>query len=189
MITTTRLRRHEYNLLPPDTGELVSIVMEYFENGSLSKDHAGLFDNQSPQEFRLSRLFNFSLPEAIDIIIEHKKKVDQVFLPHVEVSLVVIYAALMSWGIIANALLCFIVARQCTRKTVTNNGPSPRNLYIVNLAIADLLLCIICMPFTLFSLLKRRWTMGIVLCKMVPIVQGTNIMVSSATITAIAFDR
>lgn len=187
MITTTRLRRHESDLLPPDTGELVSIVMEYFENGTLSKQQT--FDKHAQHEFKFSKLFNFSLPEAIDIIIEHKRKVDQVFLPHIEVSLIVIYAALMSWGIIANSLLCFIVARQCTRKTMTNNGPSPRNLYIVNLAVADLLLCIICMPFTLFSLLKRRWTLGIVLCKMVPIVQGTNIMVSSGTITAIAFDR
>ncbi|XP_065224090.1 neuropeptide Y receptor type 2-like isoform X2 [Planococcus citri] len=191
MITTTRLHRHESNLLPPaDTGQIVSAVMGYLENTTMSKEElTAEFDKPSPQDVKLSKLFNFSLPDAFEIIMEHKRKLDQVFVQPVEISLIVIYAGLMSWGIIANVLLCFIVVRQCMRKNMTNNGPSPRNLYIVNLAIADMLLCMICMPFTLFSLLKRRWTLGILLCKMVPIVQGTNIMVSSGTITAIAFDR
>lgn len=159
----------------------------------------GLFESNSSREsapsspsnheFKIAELFNFSLHEAFEIIIDHKKKVDQVFTPLTESVLIASYAALVSWGLVSNCLLCFVVTRQCTHKTMTNNGPSPRNLYIVNLAVADLLLCIVCMPFTLLSLLKRRWTLGPVMCKLVPIIQGSNIMVSSGTITAIAFDR
>lgn len=192
MIRTTRLHRHEFDLLPPDAGELISVMVEFLENSSnIEHNPPSIIEHSasSYRELKFPDLFNFSLPEAIDIIIEHKKKIDRVFLPHVEAILIVSYAALMSWGLISNCLLCYIVTRQCARKTMTNNGPSPRNLYIVNLAVADVLLCVICMPFTLLSLLKRRWTLGQVMCKLVPIIQGSNIMVSSGTITAIAFDR
>lgn len=95
----------------------------------------------------------------------------------------------MSTGVVSNALLCFVVARQCSRRTLSNSGPTPRNLYIVNLAIADLGLCVLVMPFTLVSLLRTRWTLGVLLCKLVPVAQGTNITVSAGTITAIALDR
>lgn len=36
---------------------------------------------------------------------------------------------------------------------------------------------------------RRQWTLGSTLCKLVPALQGTNIMVSVGTITAIALDR
>ncbi|XKL61080.1 hypothetical protein PGB90_008137 [Kerria lacca] len=183
MITTTKLRRHEFDLLPPDTGG-ISITVEIFENNSTFDVNRSLIATS-----KFADLINFSLPEAIDIIMKHKNKIDQVFSPNIEAILIASYAALVSWGLISNCLLCFVVTRQCARKTLANNGPSPKNLFIVNLAVADLLLCAICMPFTLLSLLKRRWTLGQLMCKLVPIIQGSNIMVSSGTITAIAFDR
>lgn len=192
MITATRLHRHELDLLPPDAGKIISLMVDFLENASVIEQNQSFSVEKSfyaYNEFIFPDLFNFNLTEAIDIVIEHKKKIDRVFLPHVEAVLIFSYAALISWGLISNCLLSFVVIRQCTRKTMTNNGPSPRNLYIVNLAVADLLLCIICMPFTLLSLLRRRWTLGSLMCKLVPVIQGSNIMVSSGTITAIAFDR
>lgn len=90
---------------------------------------------------------------------------------------------------VSNALLCFVVVRQCSRRTISNSGPTPRNLYIVNLAVADLGLCLLVMPFTLVSMLRTRWTLGALLCKLVPVAQGTNITVSAGTISAIALDR
>lgn len=167
-------------------------MVEFLENASVIEQNQSFTVEKSfypYNELIFPDLFNFSLNEAIDIVIEHKKKIDRVFLPHVEAILIFSYAALISWGLISNCLLSFVVTRQCTRKTMTNNGPSPRNLYIVNLAVADLLLCIICMPFTLLALLRRRWFLGSLMCKLVPVIQGSNIMVSSGTITAIAFDR
>ncbi|BES96119.1 Hypothetical protein NTJ_08928, partial [Nesidiocoris tenuis] len=134
-------------------------------------------------------LFNFSLYTALKILNEHKER-DQsrLLVPTTEIVIIIGYSVLMTSGVISNALVCFVVARQCARKHASA-GPSPRNMYIVNLAVADLALCLICMPFTLVSLLKRRWTLGLTLCKIVPAVQGANIMVSAGTITAIALDR
>lgn len=36
---------------------------------------------------------------------------------------------------------------------------------------------------------RRQWTLGSTLCKLVPALQGTNVMVSVGTITVIALDR
>ncbi|XP_063229124.1 neuropeptide F receptor-like [Bacillus rossius redtenbacheri] len=44
-------------------------------------------------------------------------------------------------------------------------------------------------PGRFLSVCRRQWTMGSALCKLVPVLQGTNIMVSVGTITVIALDR
>lgn len=88
----------------------------------------------------------------------------------------------MTVGLTANLTVIYVVARRAQMHT-------SRNLYIVNLAISDMTLCLVCMPFTLTSILQYQWTMGTVFCKVVPLLQGTNIMVSVGTITVIAIDR
>lgn len=132
-------------------------------------------------------LFNFTIKEALDIIMEHQRT-EKVLVPNTEIIIIIVYSVLMTSGVFCNALVCFVVARQCAKRH-HQAGPSPRNMYIVNLAVADLALCLVCMPFTLVSILKRRWTLGLLLCKAVPALQGANIMVSAGTITAIAMDR
>ncbi len=191
MITTSRLNRHEFDLLPPNAGGVISVMVEFFDKNRTTEESPQIFEalGSSHHRLKLEELFNFSLAEAIDIIVDHKKTVDQVFAPNIETILIISYTILVVWGFFSNALLCYIVTQQCIRKAMPHNGPSPRNLYIVNLAVADLLLCVICMPFTLLSLLRRSWTLGSVICKLVPVIQGSNLMVSSGTITAIAFDR
>lgn len=85
-------------------------------------------------------------------------------------------------GLTANLTVVYVVARRAQMHT-------SRNLYVVNLAVSDITLCLVCMPFTLASILQHQWTMGSAFCKLVPLLQGTNIMVSVGTITVIAVDR
>uniref|UniRef100_A0A8D8YBN0 Neuropeptide F receptor n=2 Tax=Cacopsylla melanoneura TaxID=428564 RepID=A0A8D8YBN0_9HEMI len=99
------------------------------------------------------------------------------------------YVLIMIVGLASNSLVSFIVMRQCTRKSMTNTGPSPRNLYIVNLSIADLALCALTIPFTILSLVNKSFIFNTILYKIMPLVQGANFMVTSGTITAIALDR
>jgi len=96
--------------------------------------------------------------------------------------LIIVYLGLMTVGLSANLTVIYVVARRAQMQT-------SRNLYIVNLAISDMTLCLVCMPFTLTSILRHQWTMGTAFCKLVPLLQGTNIMVSVGTITVIAIDR
>ncbi|KAI5713953.1 hypothetical protein M8J76_008603 [Diaphorina citri] len=114
---------------------------------------------------------------------------DEVFEHMYQTITIACYIIIMIIGLASNSLVSFIVMRQCTRKSMTNTGPSPRNLYIVNLSIADLALCALTIPFTILSLVKKSFIFNTVLYKIMPLVQGANFMVTSGTITAIALDR
>ncbi|XP_071440849.1 neuropeptide Y receptor type 2-like [Hetaerina americana] len=127
-------------------------------------------------------IFNFSILEAWEVLRERQGADRNLGSAAAEAALIAVYATLMAAGLGANILLSVVVARRQHMHT-------PRNLYVANLAVSDLTLCLLCMPFTLVSLLKRRWSLGEALCKMVPAAQGANVMVSVGTITLIALDR
>ncbi|KAL4112232.1 hypothetical protein QTP88_016057 [Uroleucon formosanum] len=133
--------------------------------------------------------FNFTVNRALNVIFDDKQIVDKVLVLYMEVAIVITYGMFFVVGLVSNGLVCFVVFRQCGKKNVPSQGPSPRNLYIVNLAFADIIMCVVCMPFTLWALMSRRWTWGLIMCKTVPAAQGANITVSACTITAIALDR
>lgn len=129
----------------------------------------------------LNDSFNFSAFDAWLIIKQSREQTNNV--SHLATILLIItYSTLIILGVLSNFVVSFVVARRPQMHTA-------RNLYIVNLTVSDLTLCIICMPFTLFHILYRNWTLGVALCKLMPFVQGTNIMVSVGTITVIALDR
>lgn len=125
--------------------------------------------------------FNFSLTEVSRILHEHIVH-DENINRTTEISLIFTYAFLIISGLLANLVVSFVVARKTQMHT-------PRNLYIVNLTASDMSLCVICMPFTLVSIIQRHWDLGLVMCKLVPALQGANILVSVGTITVIALDR
>lgn len=133
--------------------------------------------------------FNSTVKQAMDVLFENQLNSDKVLVLYLEVAIVVAYGVLFVIGLVSNGLVCFVVFRQCGKKNVPSQGPSPRNLYIVNLAFADIIMCAVCIPFTLWALMSRRWTWGLIMCKTVPAAQGANITVSACTITAIALDR
>jgi len=67
---------------------------------------------------------------------------------------------------------------------------TPKNLYILNLGISGLSTSVICLPPTLAQCLYGgKWFLGLAACKLVPTMQGTNVLVAAGTITAIAIDR
>lgn len=55
--------------------------------------------------------------------------------------LIAAYCVLIIFGTLGNSLVVFVVARQPAMRTA-------RNVFVVNLAISDLLLCLITMPLT-----------------------------------------
>lgn len=68
---------------------------------------------------------------------------------------------------------------------------TPRNMFIVNLAVSDLLLCTITMPLTLMEILTKHFPFGnnFFICKIIGTLQATSIFVSTISITTIALDR
>ena len=74
--------------------------------------------------------------------------------------LILLYALVFFVGLVGNFLVCFAVGMNRHMRTVTN-------LFIVNLAIADLLVLILCLIPTVLEDVTETWYMGSVCCKIV----------------------
>jgi len=107
---------------------------------------------------------------------------DSTNLVAVQVILILAYSTIILFGVIGNSLVIYVVFKFKTLRTVTN-------FFIVNLAVADLLVNTLCLPFTLVYTLDGEWKFGHVLCFMLPCAQGVAVHVSTITLNVIALDR
>uniref|UniRef100_A0A8K9V5B0 Neuropeptide FF receptor 1 n=1 Tax=Oncorhynchus mykiss TaxID=8022 RepID=A0A8K9V5B0_ONCMY len=102
--------------------------------------------------------------------------------PSVAVVFIVSYLLIFLVCMVGNGVVCFIVLRSKNMRTVTN-------LFILNLAISDLLVGIFCMPTTLVDNIITGWPFGSLVCKLSGMVQGISVSASVFTLVAIAVDR
>ncbi|XP_030644109.1 neuropeptide Y receptor type 2 [Chanos chanos] len=107
---------------------------------------------------------------------------DSTKLVGVQVILILAYSAIILLGMTGNSLVIYVVYKFKTLRTVTN-------FFIVNLAVADLLVNTLCLPFTLMYTLHGEWRFGQVMCYMLPYAQGLAVHVSTITLNVIALDR
>ncbi|XP_015365789.1 PREDICTED: orexin receptor type 2-like isoform X2 [Diuraphis noxia] len=90
----------------------------------------------------------------------HNYLVDYITPQKSEWVFIVMHSMVFVVGLIGNALVCVAVYRNRTMRTVTN-------YFIVNLAVADFLVILICLPPTVVWDVTETWFMGTVACKMV----------------------
>lgn len=100
----------------------------------------------------------------------------------VQALFLILYTGIFILGIFGNVLVCFVVFRNKAMQTVTN-------LFITNLALSDILLCVLAVPFTPLYTFLGRWVFGKVICHLVSYAQGTSVYISTLTLTSIAIDR
>lgn len=97
-------------------------------------------------------------------------------------TLVLCYSLVFILGLLGNILLICIITRQRDRPNVTS-------IFITNLSLSDILMCVFCLPFTLSSMLMDRWVFGAVLCHLTPFIQCTSVTVSVLSLVLIALER
>uniref|UniRef100_A0A8C9SX85 Neuropeptide FF receptor 1 n=1 Tax=Scleropages formosus TaxID=113540 RepID=A0A8C9SX85_SCLFO len=97
-------------------------------------------------------------------------------------SYILAYLFIFLLCMVGNGLVCLIVLRNRRMRTVTN-------LFILNLAISDLLVGVFCIPTTLVDNLITGWPFTNAVCKMSGLVQGMSVSASVFTLVAIAVDR
>ncbi|XP_060802316.1 neuropeptide SIFamide receptor-like [Amyelois transitella] len=85
-------------------------------------------------------------------------------------------------GLIGNCFVIAVVYRSPRMRTVTN-------FFIVNLAVADILVIVFCLPATLMSNIFVPWVLGWLMCKTVPYVQGLSVAASVYSLVAVSLDR
>ncbi|NXU75475.1 NPFF2 protein, partial [Oreotrochilus melanogaster] len=101
--------------------------------------------------------------------------------PSVAAVFIISYLLIFLLCMAGNGLVCFIILRNKHMRTVTN-------LFILNLAVSDLLVGIFCMPTTLLDNIIAGWPFGSLVCKMSGMVQGISVSASVFTLVAIAVD-
>lgn len=107
---------------------------------------------------------------------------DSTTLVEVQIILIFAYCSIILLGVIGNSLVIHVIIKFKSMRTVTN-------FFIANLAVADLLVNTLCLPFTLVYTLLGEWKLGPVLCHLVPYAQALAVHVSTVTLTVIALDR
>lgn len=104
--------------------------------------------------------------------------IDPLFL---EYTRVVFYAIISIVGTIGNTLV-ILAYRNPRMRSVTN-------LFIANLAVADLTVCLINTPVAVIYSVLKNWPFGLVLCRVINYIQGIMVCASVGTLMAIAADR
>ncbi|XP_035670146.1 neuropeptide FF receptor 1-like [Branchiostoma floridae] len=92
------------------------------------------------------------------------------------------YTLIFLFCIIGNTLVCLVVVKSPRMQNVTN-------YFILNLAVADLLVAVFCMPFTLVDNIVYGWPFGDVMCKLSAATTVISVVASVLTLVAIAVDR
>ncbi|KAI6180968.1 hypothetical protein M3Y98_00778600 [Aphelenchoides besseyi] len=96
-----------------------------------------------------------------------------------------LYSLLSIVSFVGNALVVAVIIK--FRRLHT-----PTNMLILNLAIADLMISLLCMPLSYWHVIifeDQRWVFGAFLCKIFNFLQATAVFLSSWTLVVVSFDR
>ncbi|XP_041357797.1 gastrin/cholecystokinin type B receptor-like [Gigantopelta aegis] len=80
------------------------------------------------------------------------------------VGICVPYAVIFLLSVVGNSLVVMTLVRHRQMRTITN-------MFLLNLALSDLLLAVFCMPFTLVPLLLQDFVFGEVMCVLIRYLQ------------------
>ncbi|XP_033610040.1 cholecystokinin receptor type A isoform X3 [Cryptotermes secundus] len=93
-----------------------------------------------------------------------------------------LYVVIFVLAIVGNSLVLITLAQNKRMRTVTN-------VYLLNLAVSDLLLGVFCMPFTLIGQVLRNFVFGAAMCKLISFFQAVSVSVGVWTLVAISLER
>nr|AAB32223.1 cholecystokinin receptor subtype A, CCK-A receptor=G protein coupled receptor [rabbits, fundic epithelium, Peptide, 427 aa] [Oryctolagus cuniculus]prf//2021259A cholecystokinin A receptor [Oryctolagus cuniculus] len=95
---------------------------------------------------------------------------------------ILLYSLIFLLSVLGNTLVITVLIRNKRMRTVTN-------IFLLSLAISDLMLCLFCMPFNLIPNLLKDFIFGSALCKTTTYLMGTSVSVSTLNLVAISLER
>ncbi|XP_035698343.1 QRFP-like peptide receptor [Branchiostoma floridae] len=102
--------------------------------------------------------------------------------PEIAIPTLMTYSMTFTFGVTGNAMIIIAVIRFCCLKTATN-------YLTMSLAVADLLVSLICVPFRTAELFLSYWPLGGVMCKLLSYIRAVTTLASILTLTAISLER
>lgn len=150
--------------------------MDTFDGGSIVDPEYILTDkgNMTNQSEPCRNDYCVSDQEYIDMIM------DYIMPKPFEWAMISLYILVFMAGLGGNFLVCFAVWRNQHMRTVTN-------YFIVNLAVADFLVILICLPPTVLVDTTETWYMGSVMCKIVHYMQVSHFRFHSINFLSMFF--
>lgn len=94
----------------------------------------------------------------------------------------IIYGNIFFLGLIGNVSMMFLTLRHRHLQTV-------QNIFILNLAMSDVLMCLLSVPITPITNIFKTWFFGQWICHLLPFVQAVSVFVSTFSLSVIAIDR
>lgn len=96
---------------------------------------------------------------------------------------IILYSTISVAAVGGNSIVIYLIAKYKRMRSVTN-------LFLLNCALGDLLMALLCIPFTSISnLLLDSWIFGLFMCHLITYAQAVSVFVSAYTLVAIAMDR
>lgn len=102
--------------------------------------------------------------------------------PHLIAVYSIAYGLVFIFGLLGNSFVIAVIIKDPGMRNVTN-------YFILNMAVADILVALLVVPITLLGNIFTGWRYGAFLCKVTPYVQSVVQCASVNTLAAIAFDR
>lgn len=94
----------------------------------------------------------------------------------------IVYVNIFVLGLVGNLSIIWLTLRYAYLRTV-------QNIFILNLAISDVIVCLLSLPFTPVTNIYKNWLFGPAICHLLPFVQAVSVFVSTFSLSAIAVDR
>jgi len=104
------------------------------------------------------------------------------FQRYVSIIIPIIFSLIVAFGLAGNVLVIVVIC-------INQQMRSTTNILILNLAIADLLFIIICVPFTAAFYVLPQWPFGIVWCKIIQYMIYVCAYASVYTLVLMSLDR
>ncbi|XP_041820830.1 cholecystokinin receptor type A [Chelmon rostratus] len=95
---------------------------------------------------------------------------------------IVLYSLIFLLSVLGNGLIITVLVRNRRMRTVTN-------LFLLSLSVSDLMVSLVCIPFTLIPNLMRDFIFGNGMCKLVMYFMGVSVSVSTFNLVAISLER
>ncbi|XP_062910856.1 cholecystokinin receptor-like [Mobula hypostoma] len=95
---------------------------------------------------------------------------------------ILLYSVIFLLSVFGNAMVILVLVVNKRLRTVTNS-------FLLSLALSDLMVSVVCMPFTLIPNLLGNFIFGPSMCKLTAYFMGISVSVSTFSLVAIAIER
>ncbi|MEE6523202.1 hypothetical protein FKM82_021969, partial [Ascaphus truei] len=95
---------------------------------------------------------------------------------------ILLYSIIFLLSVFGNTLIIIVLVMNKRLRTVTNS-------FLLSLAVSDLMVAVVCIPFTLIPNLMGNFIFGEVICRAAAYFMGLSVSVSTFNLVAIAIER